>query len=116
MDTMEMITKALEAVVEQKVAEKATTVNLDSVIEFIKTANDEEITHIFNAISDTDRGDELLDNFYQNKLEADDSIINKDELTIGDVDDAGLLEDCFNHYVDNCYDQKSLLKDIIDRI
>jgi len=51
MDTMEMITKALEAVVEQKVAEKVTVLNVDSVLEFIKNASSEDIDKIFEAVS-----------------------------------------------------------------
>lgn len=59
---------------------------------------------------------ETLDEYYHYRLEDDDSIINKDDINVMTVDEAGLLEDCYNKYLDDAYDLREIAKDIIDRI
>lgn len=120
METLEMITKALETVIEQRVEEKvkANAIDLNKVIEYITGYRSVEEMHaIFDAFQQKDRNGEfeILDNYYQNRIDDDDSIINKDNLDVETVDDCGLLEDCFNEYLDNC-DLRDVAKDIIDRL
>lgn len=116
MDTMEMITKALEAVVEQKVAEKATTVNLDSVLEFIKTADREALNNMLIAIGETSIGSNLIQDIVERKIEEDEKLVHTDDIDVQMVDECGLLEDCYNEYLDNACDLREIAKDIIDRI
>lgn len=115
-----MITKALETVIEQRVEEKtkANAIDLNQVIEYITGYRSVEEMHaIFDTFRQKDREGEfeILNNYYQHRIENDDSIIDKDSLDVETVDDCGLLEDCFNEYLDNC-DLRDVAKDIIDRL
>lgn len=116
MDTMEMIAKALEAVVEQRVAEKAKEVNLDSVLEFIKTADREALNNMLIAIGETSIGSNLIQDIVERKIEENEELIYKDDIDVQTVDECGLLEDCYNEYLDNACDLREVAKDIIDRL
>ena len=111
----QMVAGMLQNIVDEQVAKNATT-NLDSVLEFIKNASAEDMETIFATIRDSEKGDELLHDFYQDKLDDDDSIINKNDLDVDTVDNCGLLEDCYNRYIDDACDLREIAKDIIDRI
>lgn len=123
METLEMITKALETVIEQKAEEKAkaNAIDLNQVIEYIKGYRSvEEMNAIFDAFQQKDRNGEfeILDNYYQNRIDDDDSIIDKNNLDVETVDECGLLKDCFDEYLDNAdySDLREVAKDIIDRL
>ena len=116
MDTMEMITKALEAVVEQKVAEKATTVNLESIEKWVETASKEDMENLIQSLANNEYYKEIMDKQYQERLDDDNSIINKDDIDVDTVEDCGLLEDCYERYLDKSCDLREIAKDIIDRI
>ena len=114
-NTMELIAKALESVVEQKVAEKTQeVVGLDSVLEFIRNSSGHERELIMKCLEDFHQ--DTLDEYYYSRLEGDSFIINKDELTVEDVENAGILEDCYNEYLDNACDIRETIKDLVDRI
>lgn len=112
----EAFAKVVNELVEAEVSKVKSEINLDSVLEFIKNANSEDSKKIFEALSDNSSGDEILYNYYENRLRNDSDMINKDDLTVSDVDEAGLLEDCYNEYLDNCYSVKDVIVDLLDRL
>lgn len=81
METLEMIQKALEAVVEQKVAEKATAVTIDSVLEFIKSADREALNNMLIAIGETSIGSNLIQDIVERKIEEDETLIHENNIT-----------------------------------
>lgn len=121
MDTMDMISKALEAVVEQKVAERSAT-NLDSVLEFVRNANRSDLEKILSVFAETTNGTEVLDDKYRTRRAGDDSVLVRDDITGEDVVELvgqmDLDEFIFNEYWDNLgeYDKKEFIKDVIDRL
>jgi hypothetical protein len=115
MDTMEMIAKALESVVEEKVSEKAGAVNLDSILEFIKTADRDSLNKIMVEVGETEIGAELNDDYYQRRLEQDDDVVMKEDIDVDLIDDIGLLEDCFERYVLR-WGAREIVKNLIDEI
>lgn len=122
MDTMEMISKALEAVVEQKVAEKATAVTIDSVLEFIKNADRDALNNMLIAIGETSIGDNLIKDIVEREIENDENLIYKDDIQADDVvkfvNEMDLNEFLFNEHWDNLdsFEQKEFIKDAIDKI
>ena len=115
-NTMELIAKALESVVEQKVAEKAKTVDLDSILEFIRNADRDSLNKIMIEVGGTEIGAELNNDYYQHRLEQDDDVIMRDYLDVDTVDEAGLLEDCFGRYVRDCSDLREVIKQLVDEL
>lgn len=116
METLEMVAKALESVVEQKLVEKAGKVNLDSVLEFIKTADRDSLNKIMIEVGETEIGAELNDDYYQRRLEQDYDVIMKSDIDVDAVDEAGLLEDCFERYVEECSNLREIIKQLVDEI
>lgn len=122
MDTMEMISKALEAVVEQKVAEKATAITIDSVLEFIKNADRESLNNMLIAIGETSIGSNLIQDIVERKIEEDETLIYKDGMADEDVielvGEHGLEERIFEEHWDDlgAYNQKEFIKDAIDNL
>lgn len=118
-----MIAKALESVVEEKVAEKAKTVNLDSVLDFIKmTDNKEILSQIIAGINDNQVGRDLLDDDYQRRLEEDDEVVMKNDIPENMVEDLveeyGLAETIATNYFNNLngYALRDRIKDLIDNL
>ena len=123
MEMMEMISKALNEAVEQKVAEKMQEIqvkqNLETLqekIDFVKELNRAELFSILNYLAGG-RGpfDDWLDDYYERRLDDDCDVIRKDDLEVSDVADAGLLEDCFERYVED-NDERSIIKELVDRL
>lgn len=110
MEALEMISKALEAVVEQKVAEKATAVTIDSVLEFIKNADRKALNSMLVAISETSVGSNLIQDIYKDDIQADD-VVNL-------VNEMDLNEFVFNEHWDNLdlFEKKEFIKDAIDNL
>lgn len=116
MEIMEMIAKALETVVEQRVAEKTRAVDLDSVLEFIRNAGRDSLNKIMIEVGETEIGAELNDDYYQHRLEQDDDVIMRHDLDVDTVDEEGLLEDCFERYVEQCNNLREIIKQLVDEL
>lgn len=105
----------MESVVEQKVAEKTNAVNLNSVLEFIRNADRHSLNKIMIEVGETNVGRELDDDYYQRRLEQDDDVIMRDDLDVDMVDNAGLLEDCFERYVEK-FNKREIIKKLVDEL
>lgn len=123
MDTMEMIAKALESVVEEKVAERKPEINLESVLQFVENCSDEEFEKIFQKMRDCDqypssgkvRETRCFIDFAEEFIEANDYVARCD-LNAEVVDDEGLLEDCFERYVEKSGHLREIIKQLIDEL
>lgn len=112
MDTIEMITEALEKVVEQKVAEKSTGVNLDSVLEFIRNSTEDDREAIIKCFEDFHS--DTLDCYFDKRVIEDD-MVAKSDIDCNLIDELGILGDAFDYYLDN-NDVREVVKDLIDRL
>ena len=122
MDTMKMISKALEQVVEQEVSRRAGEMKLENVIQFLRTCSPEDFAYVFDEMVRQEssnceyyRGTSNFDNYYQNRLEDDNSIINRDDIDVDTVEECGILEECFYRYVENG-DEREIIKGLVDRL
>lgn len=115
----QMVAGMLQNIVDEQVTKNATT-NLDSVLEFIRNSTEDDRKAIMQCLDDFHQ--DTLENYYQDRLDEDTSVINKDD--IGDdeikelVSDHDLEGEIAEEYYSNCpsYDLKEKIKDLIDNL
>lgn len=115
----QMVAGMLQNIIDEQVAKNATT-NLDSVLEFIRNSTEDDRKAIMQCLDDFHQ--DTLENYYQDRLDEDTSVINKDD--IGDdeikelVSDHDLESEIAEEYYSDCpsCDLKEKIKDLIDNL